>query len=467
MKNENQIASSKANLLLITIDALRADHLGCYGYNKAITPNLDRLAKRGALFHEAISNGPYTAPSFITVFSSNYPGTFPKEILTVNELNPSQFFSKTRPSFVDALKKEGYSTGAFVDHNPYISSFFGYDRNFDEFVDFLSLFSSKNPIFNRWMERLKSPLRRHKFVRNIHPVVTYYIFRRKPIQGAKKLTDRAISWLEKQQGSFFLWIHYMDVHAPYVPPVKYLKLLQWAKSSLRYLNCELKDMPQSTLKLFVDLYDEEIRYVDKTVGDLLDRLKQLGLWENTFVIATADHGEEFGEHGDWGVHKAKLYDELLRVPLIIAGPRIKSSEVSSQVGLIDLAPTVLDLLNVSKNETFQGRTLIPLLEASNGSMAPIVSECFSENRRTISYRNGEWKYIASFDYTTKRLVHEELYNLQSDPRETSDLASSEGIVEEFRARILSHVAMEEQQAAILQGAKIKEKVKRLKIQGKL
>jgi len=461
----------KKNVILITVDCLRSDHLSCYGYNKDITPNLNYLANRGALFLQAISNGPYTGASFPVVFSSEYPCIFPKEYENINQLNPPRFLSQNGVLLAEVLKKNNYSTGAFQDSNPYISSYYGYNRGFDFFEDFLNLSKTKSSAHSKWIKQLKSLLRRHEFFQTLIQLwgfVKTYIFGAYPIQGAERITKEAISWVEKQARPFFLWIHYMDVHEPYVPPNEYLKRFRWIGKRLKHFNYDTKNMYKTELKLLISLYDGEIRYADQAIGLLLEKLQRLNILNDTFIVVTADHGEEFGEHGEFQ-HHPKLYDELLHVPLIIAGPGIQKIEVKKQVGLIDLAPTILDLLNIPKVDVFCGTSLVPLLNGlKDEKTTPVISEYFSEGRRGISYRTNEWKYIVLFEYASKQIIQEELYNLQSNPVETINLVNSEREkVKELRSKVLSHIAIEEQRAIKYEEANIKGKIKRLKDLGKI
>jgi len=466
----------KRNVILITIDTLRADHLNCYGYSKNITKNLDRLASRGALFLHTISNGPYTSPSFISLFSSDYPSRFLEEVEDIGEQNPCQFLSENRVSFVDILKGEGYSTAAFVDSNPYISSYYGYDRSFDMFEDFLNLSrsrgSNKALTFKTPLKRPKNLPVRYGFNRNLQRIVRavkYNISHKKSIQGAEKVNKRVISWIETLSGGFFLWIHYMDVHGPYIPHGQYLKFLQWTISRARYRHLERGGMPESSLKLLTDLYDEELRYVDQAIGNLIDSLEKQGFLDNTFIILCADHGEEFGEHGSWGLHQSKLYDELLHVPLIITGPGIPKREIYSQTELLDIAPTILDLLNIPKSDVFQGRSLVPLLKGlEDEKTTSVTSEYLSENKRGISFRTNEWKYIVTLGYATGQIIHEELYDLLSDPLEATNLVNIENQkIEKLRARLSCHLAVEEAYAGKYEKAKIRRKIKRLKELGRI
>ena len=257
-----------------------------------------------------------------------------------------------------------------------------------------------------------------------------------PFEGGETLSEGALAWLSRpRQGPFFLWLHYMDVHFPYLPRVTHLGLVDHGRFALALL-CLLLKRYAYPRRVLVDLYDDRIKDVDRILGRLLERLQAGGFLQDTVVVLTADHGEEFREHGGW-VHGAKLYDELLRVPLLIKGPGLPQGVVvPEQVGLIDLAPTTLDLLGLTdKVDTFQGNSFLPWLRRDRdgppkefvyssevhvgGRWPPIWGEDHKNKRlyRIRSCRSEGWKYIWDEEED-----QEELYDLGLDPGETNNLA---------------------------------------------
>lgn len=360
-------------------------------------------------------------------------------------------------TLAEVLKKHGYVTAGFCAGNIYISRFFGYQKGFDMFQDFIIL----EPGVERARERKGrlAPLRR--FARQILEDTgrydpAFFLFSNTlqgkkniadmaksesayPFEGGKTLNEHAVAWLSRSLDSpFFLWLHYMDVHFPYLPRVPHHPPSLYARFalSLIFLLLKLYSYPRRVL---VNLYDDRILDMDKIIAQFLDWLKDQGFYENTLIVLTADHGEEFWEHGGW-VHGARLYDELLRVPLIMAGPGLpQGTIVPRQVGLIDLPPTILDLLGIEeKVEGFQGTSLLSWLGDNQSGMSNryVFSEevhlggrrppLWNQDRkgdqlyRIRSCRSEDWKYI--WDEEGDK---EELYYLHLDPKETHNLADSQ------------------------------------------
>src|SRR6266540_1367137 len=279
-------SSPARNLLLVTIDTVRADHVGAYGYRAAETPALDRLAREGVLFDRAESSVPLTLPSHATILSGLTP---PHHGLRNNGAGS---FPDGRETLATALSKAGFSTAAFVgsfvlDHR------FGLARGFDVYDDE----TERDPNAPGSLEAERS---------------------------GSQVADRALAWLEKAAGDrerpFFAWVHFYDAHAPYTPPEPYAS--------------RHKDMP----------YDGEIAFVDAQVARLLELLDRRGLTDSTLIAVAADHGEALGEHGEL-THGLLLYEPTLRVPLLLRGPGAAAGKrIRAPVGLADLAPTLAGML---------------------------------------------------------------------------------------------------------------------------
>src|SRR6266545_4776716 len=279
-------SSPARNLLLVTIDTVRADHVGAYGYRAAETPALDRLAREGVLFDRAESSVPLTLPSHATILSGLTP---PHHGLRNNGAGS---FPDSRATLATALSKAGFSTAAFVgsfvlDHR------FGLARGFDVYDDE----TERDPNAPGSLEAERS---------------------------GSQVADRALAWLEKAAGDrerpFFAWVHFYDAHAPYTPPEPYAS--------------RHKDMP----------YDGEIAFVDAQVARLLELLDRRGLTDSTLIAVAADHGEALGEHGEL-THGLLLYEPTLRVPLLLRGPGAAAGKrIRAPVGLADLAPTLAGML---------------------------------------------------------------------------------------------------------------------------
>jgi arylsulfatase A-like enzyme len=445
----------RPNLLLITIDALRADHVGCMGYTRAASPHIDELASAGTLFTQAIANGPRSPASFPSILASIYQSA-----------GAEQGIPPGATTLAEVLKRNGYVTAGLCAGNVYISRYRGYQKGFDLFQDFLTLEpGAKRERTGTGKLAPFKRLVRHSLENSGIYDPAFFLFlstlqgkkniadmardeRDYPFEGGEKLNEHAVAWLSQlSDGPFFLWLHYMDVHFPYLPRVPRHRLSDYGRFALSLI-CLLFRRYSFPRRVLIDLYDDRIRDMDRILAQFLYQLKELRLYEDTVIVLTADHGEEFREHGGW-VHGAKLYDELLWVPLIIKGPGLaEGAVVERQVGLIDLAPTILDLLGVEENvEGFQGATFLPWLhdgpsEPSNryvfseeihlgGRQPPLWNQDRTGSRlyRIRSCRSEEWKCIWDEEGNKK-----ELYHLGLDPRELKNLADSEpGVTKRFES----------------------------------
>jgi arylsulfatase A-like enzyme/tetratricopeptide (TPR) repeat protein len=353
-------APREANVLLITLDTTRADHLSCYNPGRARTPHLDALAARGVLFLHATAQVPLTLPSHACIMTGAYP--------TVHGLRDMGGFvlDKSHPTIASLAQTAGFSTAAFVGSRA-VAKHFGLSQGFDTYDDDMGPQTEEGRLPGVYAER-----------------------------RAAVVTDHALEWLKQNgQRRFFLWAHYYDPHTPYDPPEPYKH------------------------EYAADLYDGEIAYMDEQVGRLLDGLDQLGLISRTLIIAVGDHGESLGEHGE-ATHGIFLYDATLHVPLIVAGPDAPGGKViDDQVRSIDLHPTVTEFLHLPPSPEAQGVSLWPLIEHgtrvwSNYSygetLYPRTYIRWSELR---AMRTDDWKFILA--------PHPELYNLHRDPGELQNL----------------------------------------------
>jgi len=455
--------NKKQSVILLTIDSLRADHLGCLGYFKDVSPNIDKLASEGALFSQAISNGDATPSSFPSIMTSSYPSLhLVREILLEGRWRKMLCLSSDRVTIAEVLKENGYSTVAFNAKNALISSFFHYDRGFDVFDDQMHEIEFKGiKAPNKILDVPTRCIRAGK-----------YVLGKKPY-SASAINKKAISWLRKNRDSFFIWLHYMDAHHPYNPigfieRIKAFRLDRKMRSR-RYLS-------EAELKMLVKIYDDAIKYVDHQIGCFLHELKKEGIsCDETNIVLVADHGEQFMEHG-WIGH-GFVYDEVLHVPLVICGPGVrKKTVIKDQVPLLDIGPTIVDLLHIRKVKSFQGRSLLPLISGKEDIKRVVISEGKNpliDNSKLFSFRTEEWKYILTLDNDNRQLKVE-LYNLYADPREKENLIETEKTkAEEFKLNILNHIEMEERERnktnktrdrqtySILEKRKIEERLKEL------
>jgi arylsulfatase A-like enzyme len=404
-------------VLLVTVDALRADHCGFCGYDGRTTPFLDSLAEEALVLESAFAVGPGTPSSFASLFSSRYP----------LEFGGYEGFSATRPSLPEHLQRRGVTT-AGVHSNPYLSRHYGYDRGFDRFDD--SFEEADEPgLFERVKTEAGALLSRHETAYRLGRRLFLAVFdEEKPYVDATETTDRVLDRLADAPDRSFCWAHYLDVHGPYLPPDEHLDR-ELPPGRVEALNERMQaddpDLGGRELADLEALYDGELRYVDAEIRRLFGTLEARGRLEDTAVVVTADHGEEFLDHGRLG-HHPTLYDELIHVPLLVWLPPGAREEldaratggVPEQVSLLDVAPTVTDLLGVEPAPRFGGRSV--LRESGRGH--PVVSEVSNphgvlkvdERFRRRAVRTGEWKLIVGPD-------GEELYDLDADPDELEDL----------------------------------------------
>jgi arylsulfatase A-like enzyme/tetratricopeptide (TPR) repeat protein len=369
------------NVLLVTFDTTRADHIGCYGRSIARTPNLDRLAAEGVRFANAYSAIPLTCPSHSTMLTGKYPIAHGVRDNSLFVLGPEQ------RTLAEILKERGYRTAASVGGFPLVARY-GLNQGFDFYDDRLT-----EP-FDDFLGRPPRP--------------SLFLERRE----AARVNEPAVEWLGRNPSQpFFLWVHYYDAHQPYLPHVPYNELFA--------------DSP----------YDGEIAYADESLGVILDRLRKLGLYDNTLVVFTSDHGEGLSEHNEL-THSYLLYDTTLHVPLIVRPPAgVRGGVVDGRVRLVDIAPTVLDLLGVPIPADMQGRSLVSLLEGKGDvkadrthyaeTLSPRLSQNWGELRALY---DGPWKYIHG--------PRPELFDIRADPREVTNLVGAKPeVAAEMRGKL--------------------------------
>jgi len=319
------------NIVLLSIDALRVDHLSCYGYEKNTSPVIDRLAENNVWFKNAYSTSSHTREAVPSMLTGQYPGKF-----------SARGYRLEGPSLASLLQEQSYSTGAFHS-NPYASRAYGFDHGFETFDDDLYLGNNRLLALG---QRLLDKIRNRHYAR------------------AETINDRALAWLDDRTGDdpFFLWAHYMDVHGPYQPPSEFRDTAsarsvsdRKAKRLYRRSVDEPESITAEERELQESLYDAEIRYVDEQVGSFLDALEERGLMDDTLVVLTADHGDAFGEAGYYG-HPRQLDEALLHVPLIVLGDGVPERTVTSPASTLDIAPTLLG----AAGATHDGLPGIPL-----------------------------------------------------------------------------------------------------------
>jgi arylsulfatase A-like enzyme len=383
------VAGNSLNVLLITIDTLRADHLGAYGYRRRTSRRIDALARRGVVFEQAYTYWPKTRGSFVAMMTgrlasqSGYGKTHPL-LLDFN------------PTLASVLKDAGYETGATVD-NPNVASSLGYAKGFDSYRE-------------TWEEK---------------PLVT-------EMDRTRAITADGVRRLRAASPDkpFFLWLHYVNPHAPYEPPAPWdgaffdpdgargpaLRPVegfhggvpkQWA-------------VPGKPLGWYVARYDGEIAAVDAEVGQLLDALDASAVRDRTLVVVTSDHGESLGEHEYYFDHGEDLFDPSIRIPLIVAGPGIPAGRRSDVLATtLDLVPTVLDAVKVSYPPDLAGESLLP---AARGERRPDRPRLQGQNdRNLLAAWDRRFKVVATPLGEGARYA---LYDRQADPGETRDASAA-------------------------------------------
>jgi len=345
------------NVILITVDCLRPDHLNCYNYKRLTSPFISSLAKKGLMFTNAFSNSSYTCASIASMFTGTYPFDYGEYL----EYSTPARLSRKRVLLSEVLKAHGYSTAFFHD-NPYLSPIFGYDRGFDLVVDFgeSSHVSSeiKKKIFPAIKnEEIKRTIWRTK---NLMSFFRWY-FRETPlIADAKIVFKKALKWIKKTNSPFFVWTHLMDTHVPYCPRHQFLDKFGISKfSALRvvYKRFRRKELTEKEFEIFRLLYDVQIYQVDYILSKFLPKITKENM-KNSCVIITADHGEELEDKKKAGSHSEKLTPKLLHVPLIICGGELRPEIIDTKASLIDLAPTILGLLKIEKPKSYKGKSLL-------------------------------------------------------------------------------------------------------------
>lgn len=439
----------KRSLILITVDCLRADHVGFLGYSRPVTPFLDSLAENSLVFSEAIVAGAPTYFSFPGIIASRSPLALGRDILGI---------APGEPTIASALQQAGYSTAAFLAGNPYLTARFGYHQGFNTFRDFLDPAppgesSSPKPAAQTGASplnlRLQRASRRTPLTAAAYDELYFWYcqwrsrqetasmdrLRRYP--AADVIVDQARSWLSGLGDEpFFLWLHFMDPHHPYYPPGEALKALgksHITDSRARFLNSFWnRDVAQSRLQLYRDeiisLYDAGIYWVDKQIARLIRSLQQFKKWDDTVFAVTADHGEEFLEHGNRYHSSTNLLEPLIRVPLLLRAPDTPASRLSqSPFSLMHLAPTLLEAVGVKAPDNFQGRSHWEQISAGRLSSEPAMVECVSgcnnpfqsQNRmhpRLMAVRDSAYKLV--IDFAAKK---DWLFELKNDPGENSPL----------------------------------------------
>lgn len=391
------------NVILLTIDATRKDVLGSYGNKNGLTPFIDSLQNECIRFSKAQAIGPYTQASFPGILTSSYFLEYGKP----EELSP------LKTIISEPLKEAGIVTAAFHS-NPYICEYLGWNRGWDVFYD-----SMEDEVEDR------IPYVRGREIN-------------------KKVSDWLSSYVsEGHYKPFFLWLHFMDVHEPYMPERKYIDMID---PSLSLNQDEMYQLFENTLckrdasdpgkvAVLKKLYNAQVREVDTYVQEFFNTLQKFDILKESVVIITSDHGDEFGEHGGLS-HDAKMYSELINVPLLIYNPaRNRGETCDNLVSNIDIPPTITYLFGLDEVEGFEGHSLLPLENyPEKGCFGEAIHHEMGRGgdieRDIYYYREQDLKVIYQAN-----LDHWEIYDLEADPAEMNNIADISPIAGELKNKL--------------------------------
>ena len=448
---ERGAAATNLNILLVVVDALRADHLGCYGYSEDTSPNLDRMASEGVLFTRAHSQAPRTKESTASLVTSLYPSTH--DVSRLGNVLPVSARTLT-----EMMRGAGYLT-ALVSANPLVSPTFGFGRGADyiyseapSVLDRTILLRVSRTLGTRlaplrWIPRLMAGAEKLLPMRG----AVY------PFEGrdAARLNEAFLGWVDGLgDAPFFAYLHYMEPHAPYTPPPPFDEMFDPGYpgppvttyppgESLMLPFVEGAPIPEVERRDMIAQYDGSIAYFDREFGTLLAELAARGLAERTLIIVTSDHGEEFYDHHGWG-HGQSLYEELIHVPLIVWSPgRLAGGrEVDDVVRHVDLVPTILGAAGAVETldaPEFEGVNLWAMLQADAelGTELRVFAEVLSGGHFARALIDGHWKVIDTRFGTSERVM---LFDLAHDPGEISDLSGDRPEVTDGMLAELTRIA---------------------------
>ena len=383
-----RVDSGPPDIILISIDTLRRDHLSCEGYPRATTPFLDRLAGKGYIFNTCYSTASWTVPAMASLFTGLYPRSHGVKhgVVHDRDIVHQEMLSASFVTLAESLKKAGYHTFG-ISTNGHVTRETGMAQGFDDFTGL-------------WF--LDAPAAREA-----------------ALKMKKKLT---------KSHPYFFWIHYFDPHAPYRARSPWIEdyapdmdlVREWKGITMKKLRRRKSEIAgkRAVLSVLADLYDSEINYTDSFLDKLREEVLPL---DGALIVVTADHGEGFMEHGYIG-HGKTLFDELVRVPLIIVLPGEKGGgrKIPVPVSIIDIYPTILAAVGVAAPPGLEGKSLLPYLRGEKPARGPLFCE-LERGRQLEAVREGDWKLIRRIRKKKRPL----LFNLRDDPGENENLLKSE------------------------------------------
>jgi arylsulfatase A-like enzyme len=416
---------SLPNVILIVVDTLRADRLSCYGYQRPTSPTLDALAREGAVFESAYAAAPWTRPSIASLMTGLHPSSH--DVQTQWGKLPESL-----PTLAEHLDQQGYHTAGFT-VNAQITPMFGFSRGFDHFWSRSGFSLLRTSGLGGWAHFLRKQIITSFLLPWIQKVNSKAI----SLQGtdARALNRQVDAWLAQRPPAqpLFLYLHYLDPHMPYAPLED---LLNEAKPDSTALHSRWDipverlpyplgsfDAPEADLlQGLQDLYDAEIRYCDQALKHLFEQLQSEGLWQSSYVILTSDHGEEFLDHRNW-LHGMSLFEELIRVPLLIRGPQIQPQRVADPVQLVDLFPTIAQWVGAPLEFPVHGRSLVETLQNGTIDQDRVIFSERLEQPALQAIRQGNRKLIR-LEAPEGEIWME--FDLAADPGEQNDLVKARG-----------------------------------------
>lgn len=436
-KSKIEGTNTPYNIIILSVDTLRPDHMGVYGYDKNTTPNIEAWAKNATIFTDVHTVVPVTYPSFSTLMTGISPYTTGiynngttkvtqdgKRIVLSNKGNPKLPANIT--TFAQVLHNNGYTTTAFVGNAVLHPEFTGLDRGFDKYN-------------------------------------TIYYQNERKIDSDTEVAQKALAWLQDHENTsqpFFLWMHLLGSHAPYTPSAEFAckfnqaycseiaqkGLVALEKERNSFQECSLSGVQkeQSRVGLFETLYDGEIGYSDSLVGTMLDEIKRAGLDKHTIVVFYGDHGEGF-DHDYYFNHGQVLYESAVHIPLIIAAPDAKNDihTISAPLSNTQIFPTLLDLLHIKvNNRQIYSPSFSSIFDSqANKEENTTMQDLYFMNAYSTSFAilENNYKYIYTEPEATCFKTQDELYDLSKDPQELHNIAKEKPqLVATLRQKLLAH-----------------------------
>ena len=426
-----KIKHRQMNLIIISVDTLRTDHMGVYGYIKNTTPNIDDWAKKAYVFTNVYTTDPFTYPSVATFMTGQYPLT--TRIITNGTSLP---LSDNTQTLANIMKKNGYQTAGFISNRFISSKLSNLNQGFDQFSEY--------DAFDDW---------------------------KKKREDYNNFINSSLEWIDRNQsGKLFLWVHLMDPHYPYYPSSEFLckydrdycselqgksideirdKAKKIFRSEKQEVGCTKEKVSYDQINPFLALYDGEIASADLLVKSILNKLQQTGLDKKSLVVIYGDHGEGF-DHNYYFHHGAVLYNSSVRIPLIIKYPNFTSQKIriDQLIDNSDIFPTILELLGISNySHNIDGRSFSDIFSTQPFSkIIPIKKReyIYSVNNELskFSIYDGQYKFIYSLNQACLyKNQKEELYDLKNDPDELINIAEEKiTIAEKMKTQLLNYLS---------------------------